>query len=60
MEPATANCSRRSLGIEIVWAGALLGCVMFPEDWLMLCDLFVCWCNATLRVSKAGYIMLPI
>jgi hypothetical protein len=58
MDSATASCSRRSPGAEILRAGSLLGRVMFPEGSWMLCRLFVFGCNATVRVSKVGYIML--
>jgi len=58
MDSATANCSRRSPGVEILRAGSLLGRVMFLEGSWMLRRLFVFGCSATVRVSKAGYIML--
>lgn len=58
MDSATANCSRRSPGAELLRAGSLLGRVMFPEGSWMLSRLFVFRCCATVRVSKAVYIML--
>ena len=57
MDSATANCSRRSPGAEILRAGSLLGRVMFPEGSWMLCRQFVFRCSATVRVSSAVYIM---